>query len=241
LPILTKILAAATALFSLWLIGHNREYTQSAYPTSYWIWAGITANDAPANSELYVYQGVIHNKDGGLVYERKGLYPHPIKSPKLYLSYRIEGGLPDSQFTIKTFESTVEKWKRHPVAVSGLQLDFDSPTSKLLIYSNFLREIRQKLPEQYELSITGLGDWALYGDEQVMKSISKHTDEMIFQLYQGRKEIPDVETYINALKKYPLPYRIGLLVASPNNQKYISLLRQSHQFKGVVYFIQKGL
>lgn len=234
-----KIIAAI--LLALLLLWYANNHQQSVYRTSYWLWAGITAADAPTNSELYVYQGLIFSKDGLSIYERHGLYPYPIKAQKLYLSYRLEGSLPDPQFVVQTFENTLKKWERHRVLISGVQLDFDSPTSKLLVYSDFLSEIRHRLPKQYELSITGLGDWAVYGDKQAMQSISENTNEIIFQLYQGRKELLDVGTYINALSKYPLPYRIGLLVANPQNKNYIALLRKNPNFKGVVYFIQKDL
>lgn len=232
---------AVAILLALFLILCAKNCQQNSYQTSYWLWAGITADDAPTNSELYVYQGLISSKDGISIYERHGLYPHPIKAQKLYLSYRLEGRLPDPQFVVQTFKDTLKKWERHPVLINGLQLDFDSPTSKLLIYSNFLSEIRHKLPKQYELSITGLGDWAVYGDKQAMQGISQNTNEIIFQLYQGRKELRDVETYINALSRYPLPYRIGLLVDSPQNRKYIDFLSKNDNFNGVVYFLQKGV
>ena len=185
----------------------SRNYRQNT--TSYWLWAGLTQSDAPADSDLYIYQGDIRAWNDRPKYTRAGLYPHPIKSKKLYLVYRLEGGLPNAEMVVSIFLKTLLTWERHKVDITGLQLDFDSPTSKLLIYSDFLKEVRKYLPNNYSLSITGLGDWAIYGDKKIMKSIISHVDEIIFQLYNGRKALSNIEFYLSALKKYPYPFKVG--------------------------------
>lgn len=211
------------------------------YSTSYWVWAGITSKDAPPDSELYIYQGLITNDiNNGTIYARHGLYPHPLKSKKLYLVYRLEGNLPDAQEVVKIFQNSVARWQVHSINPTGLQLDFDSPTSKLLIYSNFLKKIRDNLPASYDLSITGLGDWSIRGNKKVMESISAVTDEIVFQLYQGYYPLRDIEDYIRKLRKYPLPFRVGLL-SHYKNEQYLAILEKNVNFKGVIYFIQKRL
>jgi hypothetical protein len=208
---------------------------EEKYHVSYWLWAGITSKDVPPNSESYVYQGLItHN-----TYRRIGLYPHPINCKKLYLVYRLEGALPDAAAVVSIFQSSAAQWQAHSVIPNGLQLDFDSPTSKLLIYSKFLKEVRKQLQYQYALSITGLGDWAIYGDKQAMQSIKEVTDEVVFQLYQGWSPLPDIENYVQALKNYPMPFRVGLLSRYPS-ENYIAILNKNHNFNGVIYFVQKN-
>lgn len=208
---------------------------EEKYPISYWLWAGITSKDVPPNAESYVYQGLITPS----MYRRIGLYPHPIKSKKLYLVYRLEGALPDAATVVSIFQRSAVQWQNHSAIPNGLQLDFDSPTSKLLIYSNFLKEIRKRLPQQYALSITGLGDWAIYGNKQAMQSIAEVTDEIVFQLYQGWVPLPDIENYVKAFKNYPMPFRVGLLSRYPS-KNYIAILKKNHNFNGVIYFIQKS-
>lgn len=223
---------------SIWFITEFRGSDQGA--TSYWLWAGLTQSDAPAGSELYVYQGDIKVANGKLEYKRAGLYPHPIKSKKLYLVYRLEEGLPSAEAVVSIFLKALQTWERHGVSITGLQLDYDSPTSKLLIYNDFLKEVRGHLPRTYALSITALGDWAIYGDKKIMKSIISQVDEVIFQLYWGRKAHANIEYYLNALKKYPYPFRVGLLY-SDVSKNYLDTLKKNTNYRGVVYFIQKVL
>ena len=207
------------------------------HSVSYWLWAGITAKDAPPSSELYVYQGLIkHTKKHGN-YQRFGLYPYPLKSKKLYFVYRLQGNLPEPKYVVSIFKKTIQDWQRHSITPDGLQLDFDSPTSKLGIYSNFLKKLREYLPEKYALSITGLGDWT-NAHRQVMQSIIGTTDEIVFQLYQGKKPLIHIEHYIKRLKNYPLPFKVGLLPQFPN-QVHINNLKENSNFKGIIYFIQR--
>lgn len=205
---------------------------------SYWLWAGITPEDAPANSELYVHQGHFSVNDGQTSFERHGLFPHPLKCTKLYLVYRIDGGLPDAKTILNIFARNVRSWQRHPVTVIGIQLDFDSPTSQLLIYSKYLEDFRKLLPKEFLLSITGLGDWAMNGNEDAMRRISSTTDEIVFQLYQGREHLPDIDFYLTALADYPLPFRIGLLQGEVLSKR-IDDVRDNDNFHGTIYFIQK--
>jgi Protein of unknown function (DUF3142) len=232
-----KYLTLIIVLFASFVY-YNITHEANKPSTSYWLWAGITAKYAPQNSELYVYQGLITSIGDNIVYNHFGLYPHPIKSKKLYLVYRLEGDLANEDKIVAIFQNTVSKWAVHSVATAGLQLDFDSPTSKLLIYSNFLKNVRDKLPKQYSLSITGLGDWSIYGNKRAMESISMVTDEIVFQLYQGRYPLKNIENYIQILKNYPFPFRIGLLSRYPNNN-YLTILDNNANFNGVIYFIQK--
>ncbi len=231
-----KILLFSIVVLSCLLLSGQSKTKHTS--VSYWLWAGITANEAPANSELYVFQGRLYVEEGKTAYERLGLYPHPIKSSKLVLVYRLEGQLPDAKTVIEVFKRGVAQWQRHPIVISGIQLDFDSPTAKLLEYSNFLEDIRRQLPQNFELSITGLGDWAIGGNKDALRSISSSTNEIVFQLYQGRQPLPDIETYINALVDYPLPFRIGLLSGSTMPVS-VNKLQSNPQYRGVIYFIQK--
>ena len=206
---------------------------------SYWLWAGITPEDAPPNSEYYIFQGSFDTKAEETVYTRLGLYPHPLKSKKVVLVYRIENQLPDVNYIIDLFLQNVTHWQSHPVKIAGVQLDFDSPTSKLPEYSLFLKKLRENLPAEYMLSITGLGDW-LYSDQvESLLSISSIVDEIVFQLYQGRVYLDDFDKFILKLRGYPKSFRIGLLdgVSTPDP---IENLESNPNYKGIIYFIQKN-
>jgi hypothetical protein len=229
------ILILVLILIGISLHGEPGDKSKSV---SYWLWAGITAKDAPANSELYVFQGGIYTKEGKTSHERQGLYPHPIKSSKLFLVYRLEGQLPDAKDVIEIFQRSVARWQRHPVSVSGMQIDFDAPTSKLAEYSRFLNDIRKELPKEYSLSVTGLCDWAISGNQEAMRLISSSTDEIVFQLYQGRQPLQDIEKYVRVLTEYQWPFRIGLISGS-DLPASVNTLKSNSNYRGIIYFIQK--
>lgn len=207
---------------------------------SFWLWAGYTPEDVPPNSELYVHQGLMRVDSGVFVYERRGLFPHPMKCRKLFLVYRMEGQFPDVGDVVDEFTDAVSWWQRHPVSVTGLQLDFDSPTAKLDAYSRFLREVRRQLPRGFALSITGLGDWVVSGDRKALGSISASVDEVVIQLYQGRQPLADIDYYIAKLVSFPRPFRIGL-ISGFEPPESVGRLQDNPAYDGVIYFVQGAI
>lgn len=228
--------ALAALIFGITDSGGSANRSQSV---GYWLWAGITPDLAPPNAELYVLQGHFETDSVSSTFERQGLYPHPIKCSKLFLVYRLEGGFPADDSLLAIFKQQVRRWERHPVKVDGIQLDFDSPTGRLDAYATYLAQIRKILPAQYQLSITGLGDWAMSGSTDAMHDISASVDDIVFQLYQGRSPLPDIDDYLIRLKSYPLAFRVGLLNGHETPRLLTRLARNSH-FKGTLYFIQRG-
>lgn len=220
------------------LVSVMTSLSSSNQPTDYWIWAGIRPDNTMKGSILYVYQGHITKQDKRFVFERGGLAPHPL-SHDIYLVYRITGALPDSQMLINIFQTATVHWNRHKVRVIGIQLDFDSPTSKLLMYSAFLRDLRGSLPKSYKLSITGLSDWIVFGNRDALQEITKITDEVVFQLYQNSEHFPEMNTYLKKLGQKNIPFKIGLL-AHKNPEIYIHQIKAHPHFKGAVLFVQKG-
>ncbi|MCC2646944.1 MAG: hypothetical protein K0R02_1009, partial [Rickettsiaceae bacterium] len=135
-------------------------------------------------------------------------------------------------------QANAQDWQKHNVTIKGIQLDFDSPTSKLLQYSKFLNNLRLILPSNYKLSITGLGDWIISGDPKVLTEITQNIDEIIFQLYQGRSVFPNIDLYVDNLSKLKIPFKIGLLDKYPY-KKLLVKLKENNNYKGLVLFIQR--
>ena len=173
-----------------------------------------------------------------MLFSRKGLYPYPISAKEVYLTYRLQGGLPNPDSMIQALENWAKDWERHGAKISGFQLDFDSPTSGLLRYGDYLKQVRDKLSPKYKLSITGLGDWVLSGDQEALQSIATTVDEIIFQLYQGRKPFTNIDTYIEKFGQLQVEFKVGFL-GSSDYQKSVAKLRKNKYFKGAVLFIQK--
>lgn len=205
---------------------------------NYWIWAGILPRDVPANNILYVYQGVFIVKEDNYFFKRKGLYPHPIKAKELYLVFRIEGGLPDPENFAKLGMFYIASWQKHKIMVRGIQLDFDSPTAKLLKYNEFLINFRKFLPIEYKLSITGLGDWVINGNSETLIKMSKSIDEMVFQLYQGRKSLPGTDFYVEKIAKLNFPFKAGFLINQPYKNLIVKLKKNKY-YLGEIFFLQK--
>lgn len=67
-------------------------------------------------------------------------------------------------------------WRSHGVTPGALELDYDSPTSRLAGYADFLRRLRPHLPERTPLSITGLPDWLNSPDlDEVLAQVDEFT------------------------------------------------------------------
>lgn len=229
-------LSVVVILFSPLLFGESPDQLGRA---GYWLWAGLTAHDAPAGADLYVFQGRVFTHDGVSSYERLGLFPHPVLASKLVLVYRLEGQLPSPETAVSLFLDNAARWQRHRVAVAGIQFDFDSPTARLQQYGVFLDSVRTSLPGHYELSVTGLGDWIQAESREPLVRISESVEEIVFQLYQGRYPLPNIDDYIAALVDYPYPFRIGLVTlhAAPES---IGRLRSNPSFRGVTYFVLRS-
>jgi hypothetical protein len=122
----------------------------------------------------------------------------------------------------------------------GLQIDFDAKTRHLQNYAAFLADLRKRLPQRYELSITGLLDWSANGDPAGLRSIGGSVDELVLQVYQGRRTIPGYQRYLQRLNQLNIPFRIGLVQggewAPPAS------LQSNPNFRGYVVFLvnEKG-
>lgn len=207
--------------------------------SGYWIWAGLTlSNKVAPNKPLYIYQGMMTSDRSGSRFVRKGLFPHPLDRHPVFLALRLEGQLPHAEPLVAWTLELASQWRQHGTKVAGIQLDFDSATAKLLQYSLFLKQMRHLLPKTYSLSITGLGDWVANGERSALESIMTLADEVVFQLYQGRKPLQDIKFYIDNLIQLNIPYKVGLL-DHPDHLRWLNQLSTDRHFQGAVLFLQR--
>ncbi len=208
---------------------------------SYWIWAGITENDLPAegSGSVYVFQGTFADSAGKAGFRRNGLFPYPMRERKhLHLVFRQEGRLPDPEVIVAVYRKTAEAWKRHAVEIRGLQIDADVPTSKLEAYGTFIESLRARLGKAERLSVTGLCDWLVNGDARALRRIASAADAIVFQFYQGRKPVADEAAYVEALKKADYPFMVGLL-EKQNAPRAVADIYNHPYYRGTILFIQK--
>ena len=129
----------------------------------------------------------------------------------------------------------VEVWKANGNRLIGLQIDFDAGSKSLERYAAFLAEVRAALPREYALSVTGLLEWTVNGDLAGLDGLAAVVDEIVLQIYQGRKVIPDYEYYLKELASMKVPFRIGLLQGGPWQAP--PELAANAYFKGYVVFL----
>lgn len=114
------------------------------------------------------------------------------KTPELHLVYngtrkllseleRIETGR-FAGVVADTYRSDLSRAKEDGVEISGLQLDLDVPTRLLPRYAELLRCVRQLLPPDAALSVTGLPTWA---DSADINAVLEAVDFWTPQCYGG--------------------------------------------------------
>lgn len=199
-----------------------------------WLWpnAHISAkHNEVESSTLYLLQGNFQKKTKSFV--TLGLSPHPMKK-KLVLVYRLQA-LPDTQTLLQTFLKRAEAWKIRGVQVSGLQVDFDSPTLKLKNYAEFLLKVKKDLPLEYHFSLTGLADWINNGKE-FQENLKKKDIAVFYQFYQERIPHRETKRELEGLKNYSLPFYVGLLPEQSLPEEEINNLKKNQNFKGILCF-----
>ena len=118
----------------------------------------------------------------------------------------------------------------------GIQIDFDARTQYLHEYADFLKDLRQRLPRDLRLSITGLMDWSSNADPAAIAQLNGVVDEVVVQTYQGRHSIPDYAAYLPRMNRLGLPFKIGLIQGGDWQEP--EYLQESEWFRGYVVFLQ---
>lgn len=206
-------------------------------PDGLFIWSGISIpKEISRKQVLYLHQGTLLIKHQTTHFLPQGPSPRPGLYNPIYLTIRIQTLNLKPSFH-NSLRLIVESWRSKGANIVGIQLDFDSPTSKLDLYADFLEEVRQKLPPLVRLSITGLADWASSGDQTVLRRIRQSADEVVFQLYNGRQAIPDLNAYIKSLSKLKQPFKIGLLKKMDFSEQRFKKIVENKFYRGHVWFL----
>ncbi|MEQ7598179.1 DUF3142 domain-containing protein, partial [Xanthomonas campestris] len=130
----------------------------------------------------------------------------------------------------------VQRWRDAGNPVIGIQIDFDARTQYLHEYADFLRDLRQRLPADLRLSITGLMDWSSNADPAAIAQLKGVVDEVVVQTYQGRHSIPDYAAYLPRMNRLGVPFKIGLIQGGEWQEP--GYLGADEWFRGYVVFLQ---
>ena len=165
----------------------------------FWFWRGSSA-EAVVSKEpvdvLYVHAGTIEKetapyfvksaKNPSDLWHVYAPLPDHIPAARDYwLVFRFEQqGVPDLAVTPRLaarVSGLLAGMRRQGLHVEGVQLDIDSPTGSLAQYAVFLGDLKKRLPQDCEISITALLDW--FRDGTDIGDVIQQVDEFVPQFY----------------------------------------------------------
>jgi hypothetical protein len=183
---------------------------------------------------LYVLQGQISVRRGHTQFIPQGIRTPRLRQSRIWLTYRVET-LTWPNAILATITQQIQRWQKQGNAVVGIQIDFDARTLQMQEYVTFLHALRQQLPKQYALSITGLLDWSNHSSPEVVNQLSGIIDEVVVQTYQGRQTIKNYADYLPRLAKLHMPFKVGLV--QNGEWQAPDYLSRSPFFQGYVVFL----
>ena len=183
--------------------------TEAADYDAFFLWAGVKPQPVLDEARsLYLLQGQVGGDPVRLVAQRPAL-PR-VAHAEVWMVVRVETlDWPDAVYD--QVLAALTRWRAAGNRVVGLQIDFDAGTRNLENYASFLADLRKRLPNDTRLGITGLLDWSSNGDPAGLAALAGVVDEIVLQIYQGRRVIPGYAGYLAALDRLQIPFRIGLL------------------------------
>lgn len=206
---------------------------------AFWLWGGVRSQPVLDQAKtIYLLQGqIVSNYNGETHFIKQG---NPIKSlnnQNLWIVYRAHT-LNWTEDTFHILTKQLKQWRSNNIKVKGIQIDFDVATNKLPEYITFLTQVRQQLPNNYQLSITGLLDWGSNTDPSTINQLTPIINEVIFQTYQGRQTISDYQQYLKKLQTITIPFKIGIIQYGEWQRP--TYLEKNPNFKGYVVFLQNS-
>lgn len=202
---------------------------------AYWLWSGVRPTAALRDAKtVYLHQGDVVVLAGNAVFERKGLPVNRLTFPRIWLTVRFTTlDVPDA--LLLRLNRLLARWRDAGNTVVGLQIDFDAATHQLEDYAQFLRRVRQILPSQYALGVTGLLDWAKTGNVQTLNTLP--VDELVVQSYQGRSTVDNYTAYLPALSGLHLPFKLGVVQNGQWDHDEERRIAASPWYRGTVLFM----
>lgn len=241
---LTPLMPKSYAIFGKWFwlvvamiamnsTAHSENVRAEDYQ-NFWLWAGIKPQPALSNArEIYLLAGEVSNRGKPHVISQRSAVPH-ITRANLWIVYRAQT-LDWNDAIFNDILKHVQSWKANGNKLVGLQIDFDAGTKHLEQYAAFLAQLREKLPKEFRLGVTGLLDWSANGNPAGLDALSGVVDEVVLQIYQGRHVIPGYAGYLARLDKLKVPFRIGLLQGGAWQAP--TALANNPNFRGYVVFL----
>ena len=202
---------------------------------NFWLWAGVQPQLVLSKAkEIYLLAGEVSDNGKPHVISQRSALPHVV-GPEVWIVYRAQTLDWNEEIYIDVLRH-VQSWKAEGNNLIGLQIDFDAGTQHLNRYGFFLTRLREKLPKEFKLSVTGLLDWSANADPAGLDALAGVVDEVVLQTYQGNHVIPGYGDYLRRLDRLKIPFRIGLLQGGDwQEPRHLAEVRN---FKGYVVFLR---
>jgi len=202
------------------------------WTTGFWFWGGKPASASLSDEPdvLFVHVGTISKEESRWSLRSSqnpwhvvGQWPDDLPAAKEYwLVYRYEKQAVPEAVVAPLLADEVARLLRvartRRLAVRGVQLDIDSPSSRLLEYAAFLRGFRKALPKDCQLSITALLDWFRNGT--AIEKVIQVADEFVPQFYDAEPEqfrqqgsiatLVDADRWGPVFNRFGKRFRIGI-------------------------------
>jgi hypothetical protein len=208
--------------------------TEAADDDAFFLWAGVRPQPVLKQARsLYLLEGQVENSDPVRLMAQRPALPR-VSDTEVWMVVRVET-LDWPPAVYAQVLSALTRWRSAGNRVVGLQIDFDAGTRHLERYAAFLADLRQRLPQDCRLGITGLLDWSSHGNPAGLAALAGVVDEVVLQIYQGRRVIPGYAGYLAALDRVAIPFRIGLLQGG--DWETPDALAANPWFRGYVVFL----
>ena len=201
-----------------------------------WLWPGASPRRCGETARVYLLQGHFY-PDGH--FEVQG--PRPGRAPRegreMVLVYRMDR-LPPNGALRAAAAPVIDAWRRRGWRMRGVQVDFDSPSAKLVRYARWIRLENDRFRRAGVdgiTSLTGLGDWLVSGLPADLRSLDRAAGEIAFMFYHQGRGIEPFQGFIDALARSGLRFRLGLLPAQRHDRRFAALREKSGYLGDIVF------
>jgi len=213
----------------------SAETVDASRYDAFWLWAGVKPQPVLDRARrIYLLQSEVRPGDTVRLIAQRPATPS-VRNAEVWMVVRVET-LDWSPSIHQRILADLARWRAAGDHVEGVQIDFDARTRHLADYAAFLANFRRELPPPCQLGVTGLLDWTPNADPKALDALAGVVDEIVIQIYQGRRVIPNYGDYLARLDRLRIPFRIGLLQGG--DWRAPKGLTSNPFFRGYVVFLR---
>ena len=229
------------ALAGLWLIVAIGGCSKATFPDanpSFWVWKASDMEWVSQGASIYLYQGDYGLHPGKPMFIKRGVSPSSklANQTQVLLVRLYQREAPNSLATQLVY--LVNQWKAKGADIREIQLDHDCPSIQLAEYAKFISALKKHLKEKnksIKISVTGLVTW-LADNPSGLSELADSTTYVHFQLYSDFHPLPQLDQYLQRLKQYNFPYKLGITTSAAF--QYMEFV-PNEKYQGTTIFLNK--